>query len=180
MRLKLGAVICAVALAAGMGSAAVAKVKDSGTGTAPCLASDGTTVVGTFEWTPTSMWPPNHKLRDVTVNYTDLDNDGDAITFSVDSVTSSDEGFETGSAANHSPDVSGTPITPIAGTDTEAVPDLTTTFQLRAERMGHNKEGRTYTIVVSCTDAGDASLTPPTTGDAILTVHIAHDRGHHH
>jgi hypothetical protein len=180
MRLKVGAVIAVAVLLGSVGTAAQAKPFDGGSGSAPCIASDGTTVVGTFDYSPAAMWPPNHKMRDVTVNYTDADNDGDAISFSVDSVTNSEDGLEEGATANHAPDVQNTPLLPITGTDGTATPDLTTTFQVRSERMGTDKAGRTYTITVSCTDAGDVSATGPSSGTATLTVLVPHSRGHHH
>src|SRR5438067_13693111 len=61
--------------------AASARPFDAGTGTAPCGAT------GTITWTPARMWPPNHKMRPVTVTYTEAVADGDTLTLQVNSIT---------------------------------------------------------------------------------------------
>src|SRR5205823_2117061 len=77
--------------------------------------------------TPTTLWSPNHKLVDVTVNYTGSDNCSGALTWTL-SATSSEAD---------------------SGLDSEDVPgDIQIVdahhLKLRAERYG--KQGRIYTI----------------------------------
>ncbi|HEV8285639.1 MAG TPA: T9SS type A sorting domain-containing protein [Chitinophagaceae bacterium] len=89
----------------------------------------------------TCLWPPNHKMRDVTVNYT-LGTDCSAVTSAL-SVSSNEPVNGTGDG-NTSPDW--------------AVLD-DHHLQLRAEREG-NGTGRIYTITITVTDAcGNSSST---------------------
>jgi uncharacterized lipoprotein YddW (UPF0748 family) len=84
---------------------------------------------------PTQLWPPNHKLHDVTINYTATDNCG-AVTSSL-TVTSNEP-----ATGNHEPDWT--------IVDNHHV-------KLRAERSHFNKD-RIYTIAITATDsAGNAS-----------------------
>ncbi len=84
-----------------------------------------------------TLWPANHKYVDVTATVLAADNFDVAPVVELLSVTSSeaDEGLGDGDF----PD------------DIVVVDDYT--FQLRAERDATNKEGRTYTITYSVTDA---------------------------
>lgn len=91
---------------------------------------------------PASLWPPNHKMREVTVNYDASDNCGGGVNCVIASV-SSDE--------------------PVNGTgDGDTAPDWLIVnnhhVQLRAERAGGG-DGRTYTITVACTDASGHTTT---------------------
>ena len=84
---------------------------------------------------PDSLWPPNHKLKDVAVSYSAADNCGTANCV-ISSVASNE---------------------PVNGTgDGDSSPDWVivspTLVQLRAERAGGGT-GRVYTITVRCTDA---------------------------
>lgn len=97
---------------------------------------------------PSSLWPPNHKLVNVTVNYTATDSCGAAAPVSCSLSVASDEGSSLDWSvvdAHH--------------------------VQLRAERAG-NGNGRTYTITITCTDTAGSS------SDAAVTVTVAHDQGH--
>lgn len=89
---------------------------------------------------PNTLWPPNHKMQNVTVGYNATDNCG-AVNCAITSVTSNE---------------------PVNGTgDGDTAPDWSITdahhVQLRAERAGSGA-GRVYTITVTCTDsAGNAA-----------------------
>jgi subtilisin-like proprotein convertase family protein len=101
---------------------------------------------------PTSLWPPNHTMRDVTVNYTSSDNCS-STTCSL-SVTSNEPVDGTGDG-DTSP-------------DWEIIDDHH--VRLRAERSG-NGNGRIYTITITCTDSAGNSAT------SSVTVVVAHNIG---
>jgi hypothetical protein len=91
---------------------------------------------------PTQLWPPNHKLRDVTINYTATDNCGSVT--GVLAVTSNE---------------------PVTGNEPDWIIVDDHHVKLRAERTHINKD-RTYTIAITSTDsAGNA-----TTQNATVTV----------
>jgi hypothetical protein len=162
-KIRVIAVTAVAALAVGLiGSVSQAKPFDGGTGTTPC--SDGTVT-----WSPKALWPPNHKLRDVTISFNDT-TEGDTLTLNVNSVTNSEDP-QSGSGAQHQPDVVGVPA---SDTGTATGDPATVTIQLRSERDGRNKDGRTYTINVTC------ETTSGGPGTATLTVTVPHDRGKHH
>lgn len=114
------------------------------------------TRIGTFRFptcianpavSPTTLWPPNHKLVDVTVSYT------------------------AGAGASCSLSVaSNEPVTG-AGTGNFA-PDWIVVdahhVQLRAERSGQG-EGRVYTITITCSDAGGSNTKE-------VSVTVPHDQ----
>jgi hypothetical protein len=104
--------------------------------------------------TPNALWPPNHKLVDVslTVEVSDI---CDVEPFcQVVSVTSDESANGLGDG-NTEPDF-------------EIVGDLA--VKLRAERSGR-KDGRTYSITVQCTDDSGNSA------DSTVDVNVAHDKG---
>jgi ribosomal protein S26 len=98
---------------------------------------------------PVVLWPPNHKMRDVTINYTATDNCG--VTGSL-SVSSSDP-------------VSG-------GSDGDQSPDWEVIdahhVRLRAEKA-NNGQARYYDIRITITDGCNASV------DTTITVVVAHN-----
>ncbi|MEO7263590.1 MAG: CHRD domain-containing protein [Ferruginibacter sp.] len=94
---------------------------------------------------PSSLWPPNHKMKDVEVNYTSTDNCPGAVNCIV--TVSSNE--------------------PVNGLgDGDMAPDWLITdnhhIKLRAERSG-NGTGRIYTITTTCTDLVGNSSSSSTT-----------------
>ena len=98
---------------------------------------------------PVVLWPPNHKMRDVTINYTATDNCGAT---SILSVSSSD------------------PIN--GGSDGDQAPDWEVVdghhVRLRAEKA-NNGQARHYTIKISITDGCNAPI------DTSITVVVAHN-----
>ncbi|HVF50625.1 MAG TPA: proprotein convertase P-domain-containing protein [Pyrinomonadaceae bacterium] len=107
--------------------------------------------VGAATATPSSMWPPNHQMVNVTVNYTTGDNcPGSNCVLSV---------------------TSNEPVNGLGDGDT--APDWVIIddhhVQLRAERSGKGS-GRIYTIKVTCTDAA-GNATVKTT-----TVNVPHSK----
>jgi ribosomal protein S26 len=98
---------------------------------------------------PTVLWPPNHKMRDVTINYVATDNCGATSTLNV---SSSD------------------PIN--GGSDGDQVPDWEVIdehhVRLRAEKA-NNGQARYYTIKITITDGCNAPV------DTSVTVVVAHN-----
>ena len=98
---------------------------------------------------PVALWPPNHKMRDVMVNYTATDNCGVTSTLSV----SSSDPVNGGSDGDQAPDwevIDGHHV------------------RLRAEKA-NNGQARYYTIKISITDG----CNPPV--DTSITVVVAHN-----
>lgn len=110
-------------------------------------------VISNVNANPSILWPPNHKMRNVTINYTAVDNCSDAAhTTNMLSVTSNE---------------------PINGTgDGDTSPDWEVIdnhhIRLRAERAG-NGNGRIYTITITSTDdCGNVAT-------STVTVLVPHD-----
>lgn len=97
---------------------------------------------------PSSLWPPNHKMRDVTISYNSADmcNSGTGATCAI--TVSSNE--------------------PTTASDPDWVIVDAHHIRLRAERAG-NGNGRTYTITITCTDAAG------NTSRKTLNVQVPHD-----
>ena len=83
---------------------------------------------------PPVLWPPNHKMKNVNVDYTSTDNCPGPITCLI-SVTSDEPENGTGDGDT--------------APDWELIDDHH--LKLRAERAG-NGDGRVYTVTVTCTD----------------------------
>jgi hypothetical protein len=150
-------------------------------------SADGQTACadGTVTWSPTSIWPPNHKMQTVTINYTapaDNPDQGDTTTITVDSVVDDQAGTDGSGELQGSgqpTDQQGLDWGGIGNSDTSAEGQTaTTTAQVRAERSGLVKAGRTYTITVSCTEQSAAGTpNPMDSGMATLTVTVPHSMG---
>jgi uncharacterized repeat protein (TIGR01451 family) len=100
---------------------------------------------------PASLWPKNHKLRDVTINYTATDGCA-GVNCSITNITSNE---------------------PVDGTgDGDTSPDWEFVdehhVRLRAESAG-GTTGRIYTITVTCTDAAGNTTTKT------IEVHVGHN-----
>ena len=151
MRTRILAVTAAVVLGgtALAGGASGAKF-DGGTGTTTC--SNGQVV----SYAPAKLWPPNHKLKDVTFTST--------APFTVTTVTHEEEGTEKGSTANNEPDFV---LTDPAGGAAEGDNAV---VQLRSERLSKPKDGRTYTLTIVCGDPAAGG------GTGTATVTVLHSR----
>jgi hypothetical protein len=100
---------------------------------------------------PSSLWPKNHKMRDVTINYTATDGCA-GVNCLITNITSNE---------------------PINGTgDGDTSPDWEFVdahhVRLRAESAG-GSNGRIYTITVTCTDAAGNATTKT------VEVHVGHN-----
>lgn len=126
-----------------VGTSTVNVVATNSTGTASCsftvkVNDTEAPMIGNMTANPGQLWPPNNKMRDVTVNYTSTDNCPGMVSC-VLSVSSNEPG---GSAdytiidAHH--------------------------LKLRAKRAG-NGDGRIYTITARCTDQSGNVSTATTT-----------------
>ena len=127
---------------------------------------------GSVTWSPTTLWPPNHKLKTVTITYKG-DNDGDTATVAVTGWSDNEtvDGVEMNGSGQpdpqQGPDV--VPGSPGMGPDSAPVQ---TTAQVRAERSGRGS-GRVYTLTVRCSETDGDS------GAADITVSVPHDQGNH-
>lgn len=173
-----------------LGAAAIAAVAFA----VPTLASpgngthgDGQTncADGSVTWNPTSVWPPNHKMQTVTINYTapaDSPDTADTTTITVDAIfddQAATDGSDELNGSGQPTDQQGLDWGGIGNSATSAEGDTaSTTALVRAERSGHGQAGRTYTIMVSCTEkTGGTVPNPLDSGMATLTVNVPHDQG---
>jgi hypothetical protein len=101
--------------------------------------------------TPTVLWPPDHKMKDIALDYLALDNCG-AVTYTIN-VSSNEQQHGT--------------------SDGDKAPDWeivnSNLVRVRAER-GNGKDARVYEITVTATDASGNPIT-----SQIATVRIAHN-----
>ncbi len=111
--------------------------------------------------TPNMLWPPNHKWKDVTVNYTSTDNCG---------VVSCGLSVTSNQPANGHGDGN-------TSSDWKIVDDHH--IQLRAERSGSGGD-RIYTIKVTCTDQYGNSSNSSTTVKVPHNMIITFSPGHGH
>jgi len=109
-------------------------------------------VIHDLKTSPHVLWPPNHKLRNVNVNYTATDNCPGTISCVI-TVRSNEPVGGPGNGIH-------------AGVDWVIIDDHH--IKLRAERDGHG-HGRIYTVSVACTDQHS------NTTHADTTVLVPHD-----
>ncbi|MDT7537035.1 MAG: hypothetical protein QOI82_620 [Actinomycetota bacterium] len=131
-------------------------------------------------WSPTSVFPPNHKYVDGTLTYTSSKSDNLSLNIGVithDEIT--DDGQELNGTGNTPIDSTGSGGTVSKdGTTSVSLP-----FQIRAERAGGG-DGRTYSIPFSA-KASAVSSGAPVVGnpgdenscDGTATVDVPHDMG---
>jgi uncharacterized repeat protein (TIGR01451 family) len=119
--------------------------------TGAVTASNPPPVIGPLTASPNRLWPPNHKMVDIAVDYSVTDNCGPVV-------------CQLSVASNEPVDGDG---------DGNTSPDWMVIdehrLQLRAERAGGGS-GRIYTIIATCTDSSNAS------SSASTTVGVAHDK----
>jgi len=126
---------------------------DNDSSTATTTASNPPPMITNATADPSSLWPPNHKMVDVTVSYDVTDNCPLPPNSCTLSVTSNE---------------------PVNGKgDGDTFPDWIVVDDhhvlLRAERAG-NGDGRIYTITITCTDSGGNS------SEDQVEVTVPHDR----
>jgi hypothetical protein len=97
--------------------------------------------VGAVTASPSVLWPPNHKMADITINYTTFAGCG-GVNCAITSISSNEP-------VNGNGDGNTTPDWEIV--DAHHV-------RVRSERAG-NGGGRIYTITLSCTGAGGLVVT---------------------
>ena len=166
--------VIAVVIAAFAPAGANPARPQGGTGSVAC--NDGTVT-----WSPTNLWPPNHKMQTITINYTDNDNDGDMIAITVGQITDDQAASDGSGELNGSgqpTDKQGLDWSGTGNSGTASDPGTaTTTAQVRAERSGRDKTGRVYDIKVMCSDmGGNNNEMDSQTVD--LHVTVPHDQGH--
>lgn len=109
---------------------------------------------------PSILWPPNHKMVNVSINAHAHDNSGLPVTLAAN--VSSNEPVTSNEDGDLSPDWT---LLPVIDQVTGVI-----TLQLRAERLG-NGNGREYSISITATDqSGNDS-------NAIVKVLVPHDKG---
>jgi uncharacterized repeat protein (TIGR01451 family) len=101
--------------------------------------------------TPSALWPPNHRMVDIRVDYTVIDNCGP---IRIDLDVASNEAIDATGDGHTSP-------------DWEVVDEHH--VRLRAERAG-NQWGRLYTIAITATDSANQSVTQT------VAVQVPHHR----
>jgi hypothetical protein len=116
---------------------------------AQVVVSNPPPIIGPASASPARLWPPNHRMVNVTVGYVVADNCGIPVCSLVASSNEPDNGLGDG-------DTTG---------DIEIVDDHH--LLLRAERSGRGS-GRQYTIGVSCQDSGGGLSS---TATAVIVPH---------
>ena len=169
-KLMASAVGAAAMVVIATAPAALAKGKQTAPNQYTVACGDGTILV-----TPETLWPPNHKLKTIDISYLETASDADTISLTINSITDNEIGEDPGT--DGTPDPCGPALadwvfdtTPVTNTDPNAA---ATTVQVRAERCGSDKGGRTYDINLTCTNADGA----PTTID--VPVVVQHNKPKH-
>jgi hypothetical protein len=116
---------------------------------------------GTILVTPETLWPPNHKLKTIGISYVETTSDADTISLTINSITDNEIAKDPGTAGT--PDGCGPDeadwvfdSTPVTNTDPNAA---ATTVQVRAERCGNDKAGRSYDINLTCNNTDGSTDT---------------------
>jgi hypothetical protein len=150
--------------------------------------SGGTSVVlcgdGEVSYSPIQLWPPRHKMQEITIKYIDSmdpdatagdnDDDGESESLAINSISSDQDADEEdgGEGCGKRTEKQGSDVSFSTGAVTGSDPTvIATTAFVRAERCGKIKQPRTYTISVTCTSGAN-----PNTIE--LPVTVPHDKRH--
>ena len=166
--------VIAVVIAAFAPAGANPARPQGGTGSVAC--NDGTVT-----WSPTNLWPPNHKMQTISIGYTDNDNDGDMTGVMVGMISDNQSSADGSNELRGSGQPTDKQGLDWSGTGNMAMGSdpgtATTTAQVRAERSGRDKSGRVYTIAVMCSDMGGSNMEMEMQ-TVNITVTVPHDQGH--
>ena len=171
------ALAAAAAAALAVAPASAAKPEDTGQGhrtksgtvTQPCTSETGPSGNAIYEG-PLEIWPPNHKYLPATATWkADDANDTVEVTFTAghDQIVDGEELPGSGNTDND--------ITPAMGADVQKS-EVVQDFQIRGERSGTVKAGRTYTIGGVMTITDDLTMMS-TMCDFSFEVRVPHDQG---
>jgi hypothetical protein len=116
---------------------------------------------GTILVTPETLWPPNHKLKTINISYVETAPDADTISLTINSITDNEIAQDPGTGGTTDgcgPDDADWVFdsTPVTNTDPNAA---ATTVQVRAERCGNDKAGRSYDINLTCSNTDGSTDT---------------------
>ena len=112
---------------------------------------------------PNVLWPPNHKMVQITPTVTAADNCGGDLTIGLESISMNEGDETTTSDLNHENTMGD------GNTTDDVQVDGAGNISLRAERSG-SSSGRTYTITYSATDASG------NTSEASAVVTVPHNK----
>jgi hypothetical protein len=131
---------------------------------------------GQVTWSPTTLWPPNHKMQTITIVYSDTDGDGDSTMVGVTGWSDNEtiNGVEMNGSGQPDPKQAPDVMPGMPGSGKDGGNNATTTAQVRAERSGRGT-GRVYTLQVTCMD----SMEMPSMQTVNITVTVPHDQGQH-
>jgi hypothetical protein len=121
---------------------------------------------------PGSLWPLNHKHQQIALVVT-----GSAASFVATAVSDQADDAKGGGDGKTKGDIRATRPdgSVVASSNAEPVVSfdpVNDVLELRAERAGKGKQGRTYTIVVAALDGAGNQI-----GTATVDVRVAHDQG---
>lgn len=153
--------VAALMLVAGPSSA-----RSWGDGTDDCGDGDGG---HELTWSPTSVWPPNHKYVDVTITYSDDDPDHQLMI--VATSASHDEMLPDGSELNGGGNTTDDVVLPANGSS--GTGSVSTTLSVRGERSGRG-DGRVYTVNFT-TKSMDENGQEDNDCSGSVTVGVPHD-----
>lgn len=128
-----------------------------GTKSAACGTGDNSD--GTIVWSPTNLWPPNHKPRNITISYHESSPEGGDHTHSFTIGTIAEYPASTNGAGNTNADSTGSGYESPETADNVDSTNAKGSVTLLAERSGHDMAGRTYAIPVTCQNDGDDDQT---------------------
>jgi len=130
-------------------------------------------------WSPTTLWPPNHKMQTITINGTDDDGDGDGFSIMVMSIMENPTEGAMGVTGCGQPTSKQGPDWSGVGNSASATDPgtATTSVQVRSERCAANGD-RVYDITVMCQDECMGGMCM-SMGMADLQVTVPHDQGNH-